>query len=101
MIRHVAVFRFVPEFTTERAGALDVAPAGAAGSRSRELRSMSVGPDVLGGPSSHELAIVADFDDLDGLDAYNAASGPRRGAEDLRPVKASLATVDFEIPDAP
>ncbi len=65
-----------------------------------ELRSISVGTDVLGDPASHELAIVADFGDLDGLDAYTRH---RAHAEVLRisaPVKVSVATVDFEVPDA-
>ena len=66
MIRHVAVFRFVPEFTSDQRehwmSLLRALP-----DQIPELRSMSVGPDALGGPASHEIAIVADFDDLDGL----------------------------------
>jgi hypothetical protein len=65
-----------------------------------QLRSMSVGLDVLGGPASHELAIVADFDDLDGLDAYTRHPAHAEVLRISAPVKASLATVDFEIPDA-
>ena len=65
-----------------------------------ELRSMSVGPDVLGGPTSHELAIVADFDDLDGLAAYTRHPAHAEVLKISAPVKVSLATVDFEIPDA-
>ena len=99
MIRHVAVFRFVPEFTIDQREhwmtLLRRLPE-----QIPELRSISVGADVLGGPASHELALVADFDDLDGLDAYTRHPAH---AEILRisgPVKTSLATVDFEIPDA-
>ena len=98
MIRHVAVFRFAPAFTAEQRehwmSLLRALPA-----QIPELRSISVGTDVLGGPSSHELAIVADFVDLDGLDAYSAP-GARGGASISAPVKVSLATVDFEVPDA-
>ena len=61
---------------------------------------MSVGTDVLGGPSSHELAIVADFDDLDGLDAYTRHPAHAEVLRISAPVKVSLATVDFEVPDA-
>ena len=100
MIRHVAVFRFVPEFTTDQReqwmSMLRQLPE-----QIPELRSMSVGADLVGGASSHDLAIVADFDDLAGLEAYS--SHPAH-AEILRisgPVKASLATVDFEIPAVP
>ena len=65
-----------------------------------ELRSISVGTDVLGGPSSHELAIVADFVDLDGLDAYTRHPAHAEVLRISAPVKVSLATVDFEVPDA-
>jgi hypothetical protein len=99
MIRHVAVFRFVPEFTAEQRehwmGLLRRLP-----DQIPELRSLSVGTDVLGGPSSHELALVADFDDMEGLAAYNRHPAHEEVLKISSTVKASLATVDFEIPDA-
>jgi Stress responsive A/B Barrel Domain len=99
VIRHVAVFRFVPEFTTEQRehwmSLLRALPE-----QIPQLRSMSVGADVLGGPASHELAIVADFDDLDGLDAYTRHPAHAEVLRISAPVKESVATVDFEIPDA-
>ena len=58
---------------------------------------MSVGVDVLGGTSSHELAIVADFDDLDGLETYTRHPAHTEVLRISAPVKLSLATVDFEI----
>ena len=99
MIRHVAVFRFAPAFTAERRehwmSLLRALPA-----QIPELRSISVGTDVLEGPSSHELAIVADFVDLDGLDAYTRHPAHAEVLRISAPVKVSLATVDFEVPDA-
>jgi hypothetical protein len=99
VIRHVAVFRFSPAFTdAEREHWLALLRALPAAIP--ELRSLSAGTDVLGGPSSHEVAVVADFDDLEGLAAY---TGHPAHAEVLRisgPVKTSLATVDFVVPDA-
>ena len=99
MIRHVAVFRFVPTFTAaEREHWMTLLRALPA--QIPELRSISVGTDVLGGPSSHELAIVADFDDLEGLDAYNRHPAHAEVVKISALVKVSLATVDFEITDA-
>ena len=96
MIRHVAVFRFAPEFTAEQRehwmSLLRALP-----SQIPSLRSMSVGVDVLGGTSSHELAIVADFDDLDGLETYTRHPAHTEVLRISAPVKLSLATVDFEI----
>jgi hypothetical protein len=98
MIRHVAVFRFVPEFTLEQRehwmSLLRALP-----DQIPELRAFSVGVDTLHGPASHELAIVADFDDLAGLDAYSRHPAHAEVLRISAPVKASLATVDFEIPD--
>lgn len=96
MIRHVAVFRFTPDFTEAQRrhwmSLLRALPA-----QIPQLLSMSVGADLVGGPASYELAIVADFADLEGLKAYNAHPAH---AEILRisgPVKTALATVDFDV----
>jgi hypothetical protein len=98
LIRHVAVFRFTPEFTIEQRdhwmSLLRALP-----DQIPELRSMSVGIDTLGGPASHDLAIVADFDNLEGLEAYNRHPAHAEVLRISAPVKASLATVDFEITD--
>lgn len=99
MIRHVAVFRFVPAFDDARRAQwmelLRALPA-----QIPQIRSLSVGADVGGGPSAHEIAIVADFDDLDGLDAYSRHPAHAEVLRISAPVKLSLATVDFEIADA-
>ncbi|WP_127817730.1 Dabb family protein [Microbacterium sp. CPCC 204701] len=98
MIRHVAVFRFIPEFTAEQREEwmrmLRALPAAIP-----ELRNLTVGLDQVGGPASHEMAIVADFDDLDGLAAYDRHPAHQAVLRVSAGVKASLATVDFEIAD--
>jgi hypothetical protein len=98
MIRHVAVFRFVPEFT-DRERAHWLALLLALPDQIPELRNLTAGVDVLGGPSSHELAIVADFDDLEGLAAYTRHPAHAEVLRISGPVKLSLATVDFVLPD--
>ncbi|MCR2785946.1 MULTISPECIES: Dabb family protein [unclassified Microbacterium] len=98
MIRHVAVFRFVPTFTAQQRedwmSLLRALPA-----QIPELRALTVGSDVLGGEFSHDLALVADFDDLEGLAAYNRHPAHAEVLRVSAPVKVSLATVDFELPD--
>lgn len=98
MIRHVAVFRFAPEFTSDQRehwmSLLRALP-----SQIPSLRSMSVGVDLLGGQTSYELAIVADFDDLAGLETYNRHPAHAEVLRISAPVKLSLATVDFEVPE--
>lgn len=96
MIRHVAVFRFVPEFTAQQRdewiALIEDLPR-----HIPEIRAMSVGKDVLHGPNSHEIAVVADFDDLDALQVYSTHPAHQKVLDISGPVKASLAVVDFEI----
>lgn len=99
MIRHVAVFRFQPTFTAaDRENWMTLLRS--LPSRIPELRNLSVGADVLHGPASHEVAIVADFDDLDALAAYSRHPAHDEVLKISAPVKVSLATVDFEVPNA-
>jgi hypothetical protein len=96
VIRHVAVFTFAPEFGREERehwmGLLRALEGQVAG-----LRSMTVGVDMLHGPASAELAIVADFDDLDALARYTRHPLHEEILRISGPVKRSLATVDFEL----
>jgi hypothetical protein len=96
MIRHVAVFRFAPEFgAAERATWMRMLRALPA--QIPELRALSVGEDVLGSEVSYEVALVADFDDLDGLAAYTRHPAHAAVLAVSAPVKTALATVDFEV----
>lgn len=99
MIRHVAVFRFAQEFTAAQREQW-IALLRSLQGQVDGLRSLTAGIDVVHGPSSHELAIVADFDDLDALAAYNRHPIHEKVLEISGPMKTSLATVDFEIEDA-
>ena len=93
MIRHVAVFRFVPTFgAAERAHWMDLLRALPA--QIPELRSISVGTDVLAGPFSHELAIAA-LRRPRRLEAYNR-TGARRGVR----ISSARCAAAIEVADA-
>ena len=96
MIRHVAVFTFVPEFSAT-ARAEWIALVRALPAHIPQVLSLSIGEDVLHGPSSHELAIVADFATLDDLEAYSTHPAHAEVLAISAGVKASLAVVDFEV----
>ena len=96
MLRHVAVFVFTPEFAAsglddwiERVRDLALLVP--------EVRSMSVGRNVVEGANAWQVGIVADFADRAGLDAYNAHPAHRAVQVISGPVKQSLAIVDFEV----
>jgi hypothetical protein len=96
VIRHVAVFTFVPTFTAQQKSAW-IALVAALPAQIPQIRSLSVGEDVLHGPASHEVAIVADFDSLADLEIYSTHSAHAEVLAVSAPVKASLAVVDFEV----
>lgn len=96
MIRHVAVFTFKPEFTAEqRQEWIEIIKD--LPNHIPQIRMMSIGEDTLHGPNSHELAIVADFDSLEDLHVYSTHPAHQKVLDISGPVKASLATVDFEL----
>jgi len=96
MIRHVAVFLFVPTFTAEQRADW-IALVAALPTRIPEIRAMSIGEDVVHGAASHEIAIVADFDSLADLETYSTHPAHAEVLAVSSPVKASLAVVDFEL----
>ena len=96
MIRHVAVFRFIPEFTESQRDDW-IALVRDLPNRIPEVRALSIGKDLLHGPVSHELAIVADFDSLADLETYSTHPAHQKVLDVSVPVKASLGVVDFEL----
>jgi hypothetical protein len=96
MIRHVAVFTFVPSFTgADRRRWM--AMVAALPAHIPQIRSMSIGEDVVHGPASHDLAIVADFDSIADLKTYSTHPAHAEVLAVSAAVKASLAVVDFEL----
>jgi hypothetical protein len=60
------------------------------------LRSMVVGVNVVESERAHDLALIATFDDLEGLDAYQVHPAHEEVAVYLRNASATRASVDFE-----
>jgi hypothetical protein len=60
------------------------------------LRSMTVGVNVVESPRAHSLALIATFDDLEGLDAYQVHPDHQAVAAELRAASTAIAAVDFE-----
>ena len=69
MIRHVAVFRWIDGATAEQVDAirigLDSLPA-----QISSIRAYTHGPDLRFGEGRWDYAVVGDFDDGDGYQAY-------------------------------
>ncbi len=97
MIRHVVMFRWTPEATQEQkdrvAAELRRLPA-----LLPVLRGYDVGADLGLAEGNFEFAVVADFDDLEGLRAYR--ENPEHQAviaEFIQPIAAQRAAVQYEF----
>ena len=60
------------------------------------LRSMVVGINVVASPRAHDLGLIATYDDLDGLQAYQVHPAHEDVAAYLRGASDAIAAVDFE-----
>ena len=92
MITHIVTFKL-----DDRAGA-DACKAMLDGlvGQVPSLRSMTVGVNVVESPHAHTLALVAMFDDLEGLEAYQVHPAHQEVAQHLRASSSAIAAVDFE-----
>ncbi|CAQ02639.1 Dabb family protein [Clavibacter sepedonicus] len=61
------------------------------------IRSFQVGRDVVGSARSHDVVLIADFDDRAALDAYDVHPEHQRVAAVVRGLVGSAASVDFEV----
>lgn len=60
------------------------------------LRTMLVGINVISSPRAHDLGLIATYDDLDGLQAYQVHPAHEEVAAYLRASSETIASVDFE-----
>jgi hypothetical protein len=99
MIRHVVAWTLAASDATERAEhAAEVARRIAAlEGVVPSLRALSVGVNVAYADVNADVALVADFDDLAGLEAYQVHPAHQEVAMYVRSVVASRAAVDFEV----
>ncbi|CCE74480.1 Dabb family protein [Clavibacter nebraskensis] len=61
------------------------------------IRAFQLGRDVVGSARSHDVVLIADFDDRAGLEAYDVHPEHQRVAAFVRSLVASAASVDFEV----
>ncbi|MDR6867220.1 hypothetical protein J2Y69_001821 [Microbacterium resistens] len=98
-LRHVVMWRMASEDPSER-------EAHAAEAAARllalegvvpEIRSISAGPNVAYLDANWDLVLVADFEDVAALDAYQVHPAHQEVVAYVRSVVASRAAVDIEV----
>jgi hypothetical protein len=97
MIRHVAVFRWVEGTTPEQVEAvtrgLSALPA-----QVHTLRAYTHGPDLQLGDGRWDYAVVGDFDDTEGYQAYVDHPAHQAVATDLiAPIRADRGHVQMAL----
>lgn len=94
MITHIVTFKLrdrSPEHLTHCKALLDALVG-----QVPTLRSMLVGINVVESPRAHDLGLIATYDDLDGLQAYQVHPAHEEVAAYLRGAAEAIAAVDFE-----
>jgi hypothetical protein len=61
------------------------------------IRSLSVGPSVVSGPNHWDLALIVDFDDEAGLEAYQVHPEHQKVGAHIRSQVTAQASVDFLV----
>ncbi len=99
MIRHIVAFKLAADDAGTRA-----AQAAEAGRRLEALvgvvptlRAMSAGANALDLPGNWDLALVADFDDAAGLDAYQVHPAHEEVAAFIGGIRSDRVAVDLEV----
>jgi hypothetical protein len=97
MIRHVAVFRWVDGTTSEQIAAVH-AGLHELPSVIDSVRAYTHGPDLVLGDGRWDYAVVGDFDDADGYQAYVDHPAHQAVATELiAPIRADRAHVQMEL----
>lgn len=94
MITHIVTFKLHDE-SREEAERCKALLDGLVG-KVPSLRSMTVGVNVVESPRAHTLGLIATFDDLEGLEAYQVHPDHQEVAGQLRAASSAIAAVDFE-----
>lgn len=92
MITHVVLFKFKDPANIEKAREALQALNG----KVPQLRHLEVGADVIRSQRSYDLALIAKFDSLDDLQAYQVHPEHQEVVKFILEVKESVIAVDYE-----
>ncbi|WP_374947445.1 Dabb family protein [Agreia sp.] len=99
MIRHVVAWKLAAEDEEGKvaaAAAIQAALAPLPGIIP-EIKSFSIGPNVAYVDTNWDICLVADYDDLDGLETYQVHPEHLAAVEIIEPLVSMRANVDFEL----
>ena len=95
MLTHIVIWRYRADVELE-VREEHVSLLKALASQVKEVKSLSVGFDILGLPRSYDTGLVAVFRDREALEAYTVHPDHVKVAEFGRSISEHVASVDFE-----
>ena len=95
MIRHVVVFKWKADASLEQRQAFEAALNGLP-EKIDFIRRFELGQDVMHGPTSYDLCLIADMDDMDTLKRY-ATHPAHLPVVDQATKLCERCVVDFEV----
>lgn len=99
MIRHVVAWKLAAEDEEGRVAAAAAIQAALAPLPAviPEIKTFSIGPNVAYADSNWDICLVADYDDLDGLETYQVHPEHLKAVDIVKPLVSARASVDFEL----
>ena len=98
MLKHIVLWRFLEhaEGRTKQEN-IEIIRAGllALPAVIPEIRSMEIGLDVLHSGMSYDMALIAEFDDMEAMQAYKNHPEHLKVAAIVAKTKSDRATIDF------
>jgi hypothetical protein len=99
MIRHIVTWKFKTEDATEKTEAFDrlAVGFGALPHVIPEIKTLHLGRDVDETAGNWDLALIVDFADTAGLDAYQVHPEHEKMKTITKSLTADRASIDFEL----
>ena len=97
-VKHIVVWKLAATAETEKAEAIARVTSLLTGlvGRIDTIRSLTVGVNGAYPDKNSDIAVVADFDDYDGLEAYQVHPDHKAVAAEIGTLVASRAAIDYE-----
>jgi hypothetical protein len=99
MIRHIVSWKLISEDAEGKESGFDTIRTAleALPELIPEIRALQVGRNIAYLDSNWDVVLVADYDSLDALEAYQVHPDHQAAAAIIRPLVAQRSNVDFEI----
>jgi hypothetical protein len=99
MIRHVVAWKLAAQDDEGKAAQAAAIQAALAPLPAiiPEIKSFSIGSNVAYADSNWDICLVADYDDLAGLETYQVHPEHLKAVDIVRPLVSARAGVDFEL----